>query len=71
MNERDIFIEAMQRPAKERSAFLNEACGKDRKLRERVNALLNEELDSFLDGPAYELKDTPSSSNAQQNIDKV
>lgn len=55
MNQRDIFIEAMQkREGDERSAFLDVACGDDVELRESVEQLLAEHQkdDSFfLDGP--------------------
>jgi serine/threonine protein kinase len=55
MNERDIFIAALQRQnAADRSAFLAEACGCDMELREQVEALLceHEQLGSFLEAPA-------------------
>ena len=67
MNERDIFIEALQQPDEKRSIFLDEACGDDRKLRERVDALLIQErgLDSFLEQPAYDLKEVTGSSTSQ------
>ena len=69
MNEREIFIEAIQRPNdEERSAFLNQACGNDIALRERVDALLKQEVDSFLDEPAYELNGTSTASDLQQGI---
>ena len=68
MNERDIFIEALQRPDEMRQVFLDEACGDDTKLRERVDALLNEELDSFLDEPAFELKEASPASDVQQHV---
>jgi hypothetical protein len=63
MNERDIFIEALQQPDENRSAYLDAACGDDRKLRDRVAALLDQErgLDSFLEQPAYDLKETTAS----------
>jgi serine/threonine protein kinase len=55
MNEREIFIAALQRQnAADRSAFLDEACGSNAELREHVEALLSEhdELGSFLESPA-------------------
>ncbi len=55
MNERDIFIAALQRrDAADRQAFLAEACGSDSDLREQVEALLceHEQLGSFLEAPA-------------------
>ena len=59
MNERDIFIQALQQPYEKRSVFLDETCGTDNRLRERIDALLLQErgLDSFLEQPAYELRD--------------
>ena len=54
MNERDIFIEALQQEdAGERQAYLAAACGTDRALRERVEGLLQvyERAGSFLEKP--------------------
>ncbi len=69
MNERDIFIQALQQPDEKRPRFLDEACGDDRVLRERqVAALLDQErgLDSFLEQPAFELKETAGSSPTEE-----
>src|SRR5712664_4885790 len=55
MNERDIFIAALQRqPEAERRAYLDEACGDDEVLRRGVEALLekHELAGSFLESPA-------------------
>jgi tetratricopeptide (TPR) repeat protein/serine/threonine protein kinase len=55
MTEREIFIAALhQRDPAERAAVLNRACGEDRALRDRVEALLGEQerLGSFLEEPA-------------------
>ncbi len=57
MNERSIFMEALaqQTPA-QRSAYLDEACGADAALRQRVDALLasHEQAGSFLGKPVPE-----------------
>jgi WD40 repeat protein len=57
MNERDLFIAALQKtdPA-ERSAYLDHACGANAVLRQRVEALLRAEqtAGSFLERPAVE-----------------
>jgi serine/threonine protein kinase len=54
-NEVDLFTEAMQLPAEQRSAFLQAACGGDTGLQANVEALLKAHLESgeFLEqGPA-------------------
>jgi serine/threonine protein kinase/tetratricopeptide (TPR) repeat protein len=53
MNERDIFIAALQREAANRRSFLQEACGDDVALRQGVQALLDahERAGSFLEQP--------------------
>jgi serine/threonine protein kinase len=54
MNERDIFIEAVQiETLADRQAFLDQACGGDSSLRERVETLLqaHEKGNSFLEAP--------------------
>src|SRR2546426_735007 len=55
MNERNIFVAALQRQnLAERSAFLDEACRDNAGLREQVETLLreHEQLGSFLECPA-------------------
>ena len=55
MNERDVFIAALQRQnAADRSVFLQEACGSNADLRQQVEVLLREhdQLGSFLEAPA-------------------
>jgi hypothetical protein len=43
MNERDVFIAAVNKPnGSERASYLDHACGDDGDLRERVEALLRE-----------------------------
>ena len=68
MNERDIFIAALQQPDEKRSAYLDQACGDDQTLRDRVATLLQQErgLDSFLEQPAYDLKEATGSSTAEE-----
>ena len=60
MNERDIFIGALQCDAAKRRAFLDEACGDNAGLRQGVQALLDahERVGSFLEPPA-----TPAGCN--------
>ncbi|MCH1932887.1 hypothetical protein L9G16_22350, partial [Shewanella sp. A25] len=68
------FIEALQQPdEKKRSAFMDEACGHDPKLRKRVEALLRQEegLNSFLEQPAYELNETPHSPDVPKGVGTV
>jgi serine/threonine protein kinase/Tfp pilus assembly protein PilF len=55
MNERDIFLEVLQRPDQaDRRAYLEAACGGDQALRRGVEALLekHERAGSFLESPA-------------------
>src|SRR5205807_2312363 len=55
VNERDIFIEALQRPAPaDRQAYLELACGEDEHLRRRVEGLIAafEQAGSFLQEPS-------------------
>ena len=61
MNERDIFLEALeQRSPDERRSFLDRTCADDAQLRSRVELLLksHEEADSLLDHPV--LGDAPT-----------
>ncbi len=50
----DIFTEALQKPPRDRAAFLDRACGRDGSLRRRVQALLeaHEDAGDFLREPA-------------------
>jgi serine/threonine protein kinase/tetratricopeptide (TPR) repeat protein len=55
MNERDIFIAAVNKPnATARASYLDGACGNDSDLRERIESLLREhdQLGNFLESPA-------------------
>lgn len=57
--ERDIFLQALDKPnPHERAAFVDEVCGSDRLLRQRVNALLDagSQSGSFLENPATLIK---------------
>jgi serine/threonine protein kinase len=57
MNEREIFLEALEMAAPEaRAAYLQAACGQDVALRRRVEELLKEHFsnDTLLAGPALE-----------------
>ncbi len=55
-----IFEETLKRPEEERSAFLEEACGEDTKMRSAVNELLlaDQDSESFLDQPVGSLDET-------------
>ncbi len=57
--ERELFCEALEKPAAERAGFLEASCGTDAALRARVEALLREQEDvgDFLEEPA--LSGTP------------
>ena len=53
----ELYHAALERPARERAAFLAEACGGDEGLRREVESLLAAEDDgvrSFLETPALE-----------------
>jgi hypothetical protein len=56
MNEETLFHLALEKPAAERPAFLDQACAGDAELRERVEGLLrsHETPDSFLVNPPAE-----------------
>src|SRR5262245_30352235 len=69
MNEPDIFMAALQlASAAERRAYLDEACGADQALRQRLEALLevHARVGNFLESPASGLGDplteTPASA---------
>ena len=70
MNEREIFIEALQQEGgAERSAFLDVACGQDTELRELVERLLAEhekEGSFFIDSPPPGLGTTVDQPPAEQ-----
>jgi eukaryotic-like serine/threonine-protein kinase len=53
-----VFHSALQHPARERAAFLDEACADDDSLRKQVEALLtaHEEAGSFIERPAMEVE---------------
>ena len=54
MNEQSIFTAALEQDPRNRSAFLDQACGADAKLRQRLETLVNlhENAGSFLDAAA-------------------
>ncbi len=60
MNEQTIFTAALERHPDQRSGFLDEACGTDQELRQRVEKLLqlHENAGSFLDFPAGDASPT-------------
>jgi serine/threonine protein kinase len=60
MSELELFEAALERPTRERSAFLDEACSGNDALRRRLLALLarHDEEASFLEAPADELNVT-------------
>jgi tetratricopeptide (TPR) repeat protein/serine/threonine protein kinase len=57
MNEQEIFAEALERVADRRAAFLDEACGTDAELRQRIDNLLkcHDQGGAFIDKPAGEI----------------
>ena len=67
MNERDVFINALQKNPSERPAYLDEACAGNPPLRRRIDALLkaHDETDSFLDSP----QDVDATSDASLGQD--
>jgi serine/threonine protein kinase len=54
MTEEELFAAALDKPAAERAAFLDQACAGDAALRDRIEALLrsHEQAASFLEKPA-------------------
>ena len=67
MSEREIFLAALEKAdSSERAAFLATACAHDPALRERVEALLDEEqkLGAFLETPALKTTILPAERNA-------
>ena len=60
MDEKSIFLEALEKPASQRTAWLREVCAADAAMRERIEALLvrHEQGNSFLEQPAPELEAT-------------
>jgi serine/threonine protein kinase/WD40 repeat protein len=67
MNEQTIFTAALERVPADRSAFLDEACGADKELRERVDKLLGLHADvgSFLEAPPSAVVVESSPATAQ------
>jgi len=64
MNERSIFLYALDKPTPaERAAYLDQACGNDKELRKRVDALLveHEHAGSFLESSPIMTENHPGS----------
>lgn len=61
MSDKTIFYEALAKPAENRAAFLEQACGGNQELRQRVEALLkeHEDVDRFLETPPIDPDATP------------
>src|SRR6516164_6885220 len=69
MNERDIFIAALQKTASaDRRAFVAEACRGEEALRQGVEALLaaHDRAAGFLESPAVDLGATPVDSPGER-----
>jgi WD40 repeat protein/serine/threonine protein kinase len=71
MTEESIFTRALEKPAGERGAFLDEACAGDAALRERLGVLLraHDNPGSFLGSPAVELGATADAPGARGTED--
>ncbi len=71
MDEQSIFFQALDQPAgQRRAAWLDEACGTDTPLRQRMEALLSkhEQAQSFLERPAPGLHATIASEQSAENL---
>lgn len=70
---RDLFEEALQLPPKDRSAFLNVACGSNQEIKVEVEKLLQADFQSgqirFLDNPIWEWEDMEQSNSSKQPIE--
>ncbi|MEO9934021.1 protein kinase domain-containing protein [Rhodopirellula bahusiensis] len=68
--EESIFVDAIERPAEERIAFIQRECGENEALRRRVEALVaaHEKEDGFLDFDPAETTDTTWSVDVGQDI---
>src|SRR5262245_60497228 len=69
MNEREIFIAArLKANAAEVAAFLDQACGDDESLRQRILTLLGEQdrLGGFLEAPAVACKTAAEQTGVEQ-----
>ncbi|QEH32771.1 Serine/threonine-protein kinase PknB [Aquisphaera giovannonii] len=66
MTESTLFELALRKPARERAAFLDEACAGDAELRRRLDVLLqaHDNPGGFLEGPAAGLGETAEASAA-------
>lgn len=65
----ELFEAALDRPLDERAAFLEVACGGDREVQRRVEAMLvaDEREDLLMDRPAYQAVDTSGPSIVSQD----
>ena len=63
---KEIFLAALEKPKRERPAFVEEACARDERLRRRVKALLeaHDEPDSLLDQERIDPRLSADSGNA-------
>jgi len=74
VDEQSIFLEAIEKKPEERSAWLDEACGGEAKLRERIEGLLrkHDKANSFLEKPPAEIDATmalaPSEANGSKPV---
>jgi len=68
MNEQTIFTAALEREPGERSLFLDEVCGADQELRQRVEKLLRLHADagSFLDSPVADSSPTLNQAGSEK-----
>ena len=72
MNERDIFVAAIEKTnGEERAAFLERACGDDAQLRARIDSLIAEHCRNgsfFLDSPAVGISETVDHPDRAQRL---
>ncbi len=68
---KDVFLEALEKPQKERADFLAKICGDDFELRAEVEKLLaaHFEAESFIEKPVFEVA-TVFKSNGGAQTDK-
>ena len=68
MNEQTIFTAALEREPGERSLFLDEVCGADQELRQRVEKLLRLHADAgnFLDSPVADSSPTLNQAGSEK-----
>ena len=68
MNERDVFINALQIDPSERPAYLDEACAGNPALRRRIDVLLqaHDDPDSLFDSP----RDLDTTSDVSRDVEQ-